>query len=326
VSEKFDQIGRALREHQTFAVLSHVRPDGDALGSQLALGVSLRQLGKNVRIWNEEGMVDKYSFLPCANLLTRPPAQPENVDVAVALDTAIQNRLGTTVAAIKSAKLWINIDHHPSNPGYGDIVYIDPKSPATGQILFELMTNQRLPIDSAIAENLYVAISTDTGSFQYPNTTARTFEIAAELVRADVDVGRVSQLTYENYPRRRVELLRDLLGTMRFDAKDRVASFSLSMTTAKKLGVLPEDNEGLIDHLRAIRGVIVAVFFEELPDGKVRVSMRSKSEKVNVCAICEKFGGGGHVLAAGARVKGTLAEVEEKILEETRDVVSRSSS
>ena len=326
MSEKFDQIGRALREHQTFAVLSHVRPDGDALGSQLALGVSLRQLGKNVRIWNEEGMVDKYSFLPCANLLTRPPAQPENVDVAVALDTAIQNRLGTTVAAIKSAKLWINIDHHPSNPGYGDIVYIDPKSPATGQILFELMTNQRLPIDSAIAENLYVAISTDTGSFQYPNTTARTFEIAAELVRAGVDVGRVSQLTYENYPRRRVELLRDLLGTMRFDAKDRVASFSLSMATAKKLGVLPEDNEGLIDHLRAIRGVIVAVFFEELPDGKVRVSMRSKSEKVNVCAICEKFGGGGHVLAAGARVKGTLAEVEEKILEETRDVVSRSSS
>jgi len=326
VSEKFDQIGRALREHQTFAVLSHVRPDGDALGSQLALGVSLRQLGKNVRIWNEEGMLDKYSFLPCANLLTRPPAQPEDVDVAVALDTAIQNRLGTTVAAIKSAKLWINIDHHPSNPGYGDIVYIDPKSPATGQILFELMTNQRLPIDSAIAENLYVAISTDTGSFQYPNTTARTFEIAAELVRVGVDVGRASQLIYENYPRRRVELLRDLLGTMQFDAKDRVASFSLSMATAKKLGVLPEDNEGLIDHLRAIRGVIVAVFFEELPDGKVRVSMRSKSEKVNVCAICEKFGGGGHVLAAGARVKGTLAEVEEKILEETRDVVSRSSS
>ncbi|HEV3392139.1 MAG TPA: bifunctional oligoribonuclease/PAP phosphatase NrnA [Chthoniobacterales bacterium] len=326
MSEKFDQIGRALREHQTFAVLGHVRPDGDALGSQLALGVSLRQLGKNVRIWNEEGMLDKYSFLPCANLLTRPPAQPEDVDVAVALDTAIQNRLGTTVAAIKSAKLWINIDHHPSNPGYGDIVYIDPKSPATGQILFELMTQQQLPIDPAIAENLYVAISTDTGSFQYPNTTARTFEIAAELVRVGVDVGRASQLIYENYPRRRVELLRDLLGTMQFDAKDRVASFSLSMATAKKLGVLPEDNEGLIDHLRAIRGVIVAVFFEELPDGKVRVSMRSKSEKVNVCAICEKFGGGGHVLAAGARVKGTLAEVEKKILEETRDVVSRSSS
>src|SRR5881409_1445457 len=112
---------------------------------------------------------------------------------------------------------------------------------------------------------------------------------------------------------------------MRFEANDRVDSFSLSLATAKKLGVLPEDNEGLIDHLRAIHGVIVAVFFEELADGKVRVSMRSKNEKVNVCAICEKFGGGGHVLAAGARVHGSLAEVERKILEEVRDVVGRDS-
>src|SRR5256885_1599151 len=109
---------------------------------------------------------------------------------------------------------------------------------------------------------------------------------------------------------------------MRFNANDRVASFSLSLASAKKLGVLPEDNEGLIDHLRAIRGVIVAIFFEELPDGKVRVSMRSKTEDVNVCAICEKFGGGGHVLAAGARVRGSLAEVETKVLEEVRNVVA----
>jgi len=322
---KFEQIGQALREGGRFAVLSHVRPDGDALGSQLALGLSLKRLGKDVRIWNEEGMLEKYSFLPSANLLTKPPADPEDVDVAIALDTAIQNRLGTALPAVRSAKVWINIDHHPSNPGYGDLVYINPKAPATGQILFELIRSEKLPIDAAIAENLYVAISTDTGSFQYPNTTARTFEMAAELVRAGVDVGRVSQLTYENYPRRRAELLRDLLGTMRFEANDRVASFSLSLATAKKLGVLPEDNEGLIDHLRAIHGVIVAVFFEELADGKVRVSMRSKSEKVNVCAICEKFGGGGHVLAAGARIPGTLAEVEKKILEEVRDVVRRGS-
>src|SRR5260370_38654300 len=112
---------------------------------------------------------------------------------------------------------------------------------------------------------------------------------------------------------------------MRSEANCRVASCSLSLATAKKLGVLPEDNEGLIDHLRAIHGVIVAVFFDELADGKVRVSMRSKSEKVNVCAICEKFGGGGHVLAAGARVRGSLAEVERKILEEVRDVVGRDS-
>jgi bifunctional oligoribonuclease and PAP phosphatase NrnA len=322
---KFEQIGQALREHNRFAVLSHVRPDGDALGSQLALGLSLQQLGKDVHLWNEEGMLEKYSFLASSNLLTKPPADPQDVDVAIALDTAIQNRLGTTLPAIRSAKLWINIDHHPSNPGYGDLVCIDPVAPATGQILFELIKSENLPFDPAIAENLFVAISTDTGSFQYPNTTARTFEIAAELVQAGVDVGRISQLTYENYPPRRAELLRELLQTMRFDADGRVASFSLSLATAKQLGVLPEDNEGLIDHLRAIRGVVVAIFFEELADGKVRVSMRSKNEKVNVCAICEQFGGGGHVLAAGARVRGTLAEVEKKLLEAVCDVLSRNS-
>ena len=304
-----------LHEQQRFAILSHVRPDGDALGSQLALALSLKELGKTVRVWNEDGMLEKYSFVPGANLLSKPPSAPEDVDVALALDTAIQNRLGNTLPAIRAAKIWINIDHHPSNPGYGDIVYIDPTSPATGQIIFELIKSQNLPLTRQIAENLYVAISTDTGSFQYPNTTAHTFEIAAELVRAGVDVGRVSQQLYENFPRRRSELLRELLATMRFEAGGRVASFSLSLNLARQLGVLPEDTEGLIDHLRAIRGVIVAVFFEELPEGKVRVSMRSKSEDVDVRTICQKFGGGGHILAAGARVRGTLPEVRAKILE-----------
>ena len=321
----FTEIGRALRDHQRFAVLSHVRPDGDALGSQLALAVSLQELGKTVRVWNEDGMLEKYSFLPHAELLTKPPAAKEDVDLVVALDTAVPTRLGTALDAVGSAKMMINIDHHPSNPAYGDLVYVDPASPATGQILFELIADQKLPLTKEVAENLYVAISTDTGSFQYPNTTARTFEIAAGLIRIGVDVGRVSQLLYENYPRRRIELLRELLGTMRFEGNGRVASFSLSLEMAKRLGVLPEDNEGLIDHLRAIRGVIVAVFFEELPDGKVRVSMRSKSEKADVCAICMKFGGGGHTLAAGARVCGTLAEVEQKVLEAICEVVDCDS-
>jgi len=325
VNAKFAEIGQALRDNKRFAVLSHVRPDGDALGSQIALGLSLKKLGKDVLVWNEDGMLDKYSFLPRAAVLTKPPTTPEDVDVAIALDTAIQNRLGTALPAVRSAKVWINIDHHPSNPAYGDLVYVDPTSPATGQILFELIASEKLPLDLEIAENLYVAISTDTGSFQYPNTTARTFEIASELVRAGVDVGRVSQQLYENFPRRRVELLRELLGTMRFEGNGRVASFSLTLKMAKDLGVLPEDNEGLIDHLRAIRGVIVAVFFEELADGKVRVSMRSKTADVDVCAICEKFGGGGHTLAAGARVRGPLAEVEKKVLEAICDVVGCDS-
>jgi len=321
----FSEIGRALREHHTIAILSHVRPDGDALGSEIALGLSLQQIGKDVRIWNEEGMLEKYSFLPRAELLSKPPAEPQDVDLAIALDTAIQNRLGTAGQAIRSAKLWINLDHHVSNPGYGDLVYIDPSAPATGQILFELIKSEKFPLDPDIAENLFVAISTDTGSFQYPNTTARTFEIAGELVRVGLNVGEIGRKTYENYPRRRLELLRELLRTMRFEADGRVASFALDLKTAAELSVIPEDNEGLIDHLRAVRGVIAAVFFEELADGKVRVSARSKSDAVDVSAICQKFGGGGHKLAAGARIRGTLAEVRERVLEEVCDIVKRNT-
>jgi len=312
----FEEIGRVLRNEQRFAILSHVRPDGDALGSQLALALSLQKLGKEVRVWNEDGMLEKYSFLPRAELLTKPPAVPEEFDAAVALDTAIQNRLGTTLASVRSAKIWINIDHHSSNPGYGDLVHIDVCAPATAEIIFRLIKSQGLPLDRDIATNLYAAISTDTGSFQYPKTSARTFEIAAELIRTGLDVGRLSQQLYENYPRRRLELLRELLSVMRFSAGGRVASFSLSLETASRLGVLPEDNEGLIDHLRAVRGVAVAIFFEELPDGKIRVSMRSKTDAIDVCAICQKFGGGGHKLAAGARVPGSLAKVEQLVLQE----------
>lgn len=325
VRSKFDEISRVLREHNRFAILSHVRPDGDALGCQIALALSLQQLGKEVCVWNEDGMLEKYSFLPRAELLTKPPAAPEDVDVAIALDTAIQNRLGTAFGAVRSAKIWINIDHHLSNPGYGDLVYVDPTAPATGQIIFDLIQSQGFPFNREIAENLFAAISTDTGSFQYPKTSARTFEIAAQLVCTGINVGRLNQQLYENYPRRRIELLRELLRTMRFESDGRVASFGLSLKTAAALQALPEDNEGLIDHLRAIRGVIVAVFFEELSDGKVRVSMRSKTEAIDVCVICQKFGGGGHTLAAGARVRGTLAEVEQKVLEEICDVVKSHS-
>ncbi len=325
VTTTFAEIGNALRAHQRFVVLSHVRPDGDALGSQLALALSLQKMGKEAKAWNEEGMLEKYSCLPRSEMLVQPPSEPEDFDVAIALDTATQNRLGTAAQAVRHAKLWINIDHHGSNPRYGDLVYIDPDSPSTAQILFELMKSEQLPMDRAIAENLFAAISTDTGSFQYPNTSARTFEIAAELVRAGINVGRLSQQLYESFPRRRIELLRSVLDTMQFEADGKIAYFSLSLKVAKEIGAIPEDNEGLIDHLRAVQGVIVAVFFEELTDGKVRVSIRSKSEAADVSAVCLKFGGGGHKLAAGARVPGTLAGVEQRVLKEVRDLVDSHS-
>jgi phosphoesterase RecJ-like protein len=310
----FAEIADVLRRHQSFLVLSHVRPDGDALGCQIAMGLVLQKLGKKVKVWNEEGLLEKFSFFPGGEIVTLPPNEAHDFDIVLALDTATRQRLGTPLESIRQAKVWINIDHHPSNPRYGDLVYIDSTAPATGQILFELLRTQDLPLDEAIAENLFAAISTDTGSFQYPNTTARTFEIAADILRCGINVGRLSQQLYESYPRRRIELLRVLLDRMRFDADDRVASFSLPLATANELGVIPEDNEGLIDHLRAIQGVVIAIFLEELADGKVRVSMRSKDERADVCEICLSFKGGGHKLAAGARVPGTLEDVERRVI------------
>src|SRR5438067_5198362 len=188
-------------------------------------------------------MLEKYSCLPRVELLAKPPTTAEHVDVRIALDTAIQNRLGTTVAAVGYAKIWINIDHHITNPGYDDLVIVDPSAPATGEIIFKLIKSQGLPFDHDIAENLYAAISTDTGSFQYPKTSACTFEIAEELVRdGNLDVGKISQQLYENYPRRWLQLLRELLRTLRFIEQERIASYTLSLKTPGYLHVLLEYN------------------------------------------------------------------------------------
>jgi phosphoesterase RecJ-like protein len=310
-----EEIAAVLRERKSFVVMSHARPDGDALGCTLAMTLCLQQLGKDVVAWNEDGMLEKLRFLPSSELVLQPPSAPQQFDVAIVLDNAVKTRAGRCIDAVAPGALWINIDHHITNDRYGDLAYIDSSAPATGQILYELFRQGELPLTYPMADNLFVAISTDTGSFQYPNTTARTYEIGAELVKAGVKVGDLSQKMYESYPRRRLELLREMLNVLRFTSGDRVASFALTAATAHRLGVQPEDNEGLIDHIRSVQGVVVAAFFEELGDERIRISLRSKSPKADVSKVCGQFGGGGHTLAAGARIRGTLHEVQEKVLQ-----------
>ena len=324
VDSTLAEIAEVIRANQRFVVFSHIRPDGDALGCTLAMGLALRQLGKDVQMWNDDGCIERFHFLPGADLLRQPPTEPEEFDVVIMLDTAVKERGGRCVRAVKNAGLWINMDHHVSNPRYGDLNFIDSTSPATGQILFELFRAGEMPVTYEMADNLFVAISTDTGSFQYPNTTARTYEIGAELVRMGVKVGALSQRLYESHPRRRIELLKAMLNVMRFTSESRVASFALSLATAREVSAKPDDTEGLIDHIRSIEGVVVAAFFEELEDGFVRVSLRSKDPRADVCAIASAFGGGGHTLAAGLRMRGTLAEVQEKILHAIHDKLPRN--
>jgi phosphoesterase RecJ-like protein len=311
----FADFGEVIRNHQSFARLSHVRPDGDAIGSVLALGFSLMAAGKTVRMINEDGLPENLAFLEGSSRIEMPPAEPIEVEVVIALDTATKPRLGdAALRSVSKAGLWLNIDHHISNPAYGDLNLIDATSPATGQIVYEMIVALGLPLPAESRDAIYVAVSTDTGSFQYPSTTAKTYEMAADLIRRGLDVGTINSSTYDNHPYRRVELMRALLNTLERSAGGLVAHWEMTDATRRELELLPEDSEGLIDIIRAIRGVKVAVFFEELPDSKIRVSMRSKDHSVNVCEIAMQFGGGGHALAAGIRMAGPMVESKGKVL------------
>ncbi len=310
-----EQLGEIFREHDSFVIMSHVRPDGDAIGSQIGLGFALMAAGKKVRLINEDGLPESLAFLPGSEKIETPPAEPIDAQVAIALDTATKPRLGdNALHAASKAKLLLNIDHHISNPAYGDVNLIDSHSPATGQIIYNIITTLGLPLPAESRDAIYVAVSTDTGSFQYPSTTAATYDMGADLIRRGLDVGTINSKTYDDHPYRRVELMRALLNTLQLSSGGSVASWELLDGTRVDLGLRPEDSEGLIDIIRAIRGVRVAAFFEELPDGKIRVSMRSKDKSVDVCRIAMQFGGGGHSLAAGIRMAGPIGDARAKVL------------
>ncbi len=315
MAARFAEVGEIIGKHTSFVLMSHVRPDGDAIGSQIALGFSLMALGKTVYLINEDGVPESLEFLKGSEKVTTPPPEPLEVEVAIALDTGNKPRLGErSLHAASKAQVWLNIDHHVSNPGYGDINVIDATSPATGQILYELITALNLPLPEEARDAVYVAVSTDTGSFQYGSTTAKTYEMAADLTRRGLEVGRINAATYDNHPYRRLELMRALLNTLEISPCGQRAHWELRDETRVELNLQPDDSEGLIDLIRGVKGVLVAAFFEELKDGKIRISMRSKDRGVNVCEVAEKFGGGGHAMAAGIRMTGPIEDARAKVL------------
>ncbi len=323
--QSFREIGEALLKANTIAVLSHMRPDGDAIGSAVAVARVLVELGKEVTVLNQDGVPGSLDFLPGASLVKMPSDlhAPLEVDVTVVLDTASEERVGDEVwAAFGDRGLLINIDHHISNPAYGDLNYIDVKAPATGEIVYDLIAAMEWPLDEVVRNNIWAGISTDTGSFRYPSTTAHTFEVGAQLVRGGVDVGGISQSLYESYPLRRIYALRELLKELQISCEGKVASWKLRRSVIDEFGLQPSDTEGLIDVIRSIDSVIVAVFFEELEDGRVRVSARSKTPDADVGAVCGKFGGGGHQLAAGTRLSGPIDEAAARFLESVEQVIN----
>ncbi len=321
--EQAREIGELIKANDRFLLVSHVRPDGDAIGSVLALGFSLKAMGKTVTMIAEDGVPESLQFLEGSDQIEVSPEVALDADVAFFLDTATHSRVGArSLAASTKAKTLVNIDHHISNPGYGDLNHIDAESPATGQIIYDLLRFLEMPIPAESRDAIYVAVSTDTGSFQYSATTAETYEMGADLIRRGLDVGKINAETYDSHPFRRLALMRALLNTLELTEDGQIAFWELSRQTQRDLALQPDDSEGLIDLIRGIRGVQLAAFFEELEGGQVRVSLRSKTPEFSVCDVAMEYGGGGHAMAAGIRMGEPLGQVKEKVLSSLKRVVA----
>jgi len=301
-------------QHQRFLVISHVRPDGDAYGSSLGLGLSLRALGKDVVITHADGLSPIFEFLPGSKTLdTTLPVAPEPDRLIIAVDCADQKRLGAAFEKWQRQPD-VNIDHHVSNPGYAKLNLIDAHTPATAQVLYEIISTLKWPLTPEVASNLYVGLMTDTGSFRYRQTTAQTFEIAARLVEAGADPTDLAEGCYQSFRSERLLLMREVLNGLHFADRNRVAWFHLNQEIYARSGATADETEGLIEYLQAVKTVEVAFVLETMPDGMTRGSLRSRG-KVDVQQICSEFGGGGHRLAAGLQSKLDPATLEKKLLD-----------
>ena len=308
-----DRILEVIREHRTFCIVGHMRPDGDCIGSQLGLALALRAEGKDVTVWNQDAIPQKYKFLNTSGLFEKPKLG-EKFDCVIATDCASFQRLGTVGDCILERKVFINIDHHESNTRYADINWVSPREASSGELIFKLLKVARWPITKPIADLLFTAVSTDTGSFQYPTTRPGTFHVGAELVTRGANLAKICDEVYQSYPLSRARLLKHVYSKFRLTDGNRVAWFWLKKQDFTRTGAESDDTEGLIDHIRAIEPVVVACVFEELEPELTRLSLRSKNDKVNVNEICQQFGGGGHPAAAGARIPGSPLAVQRKVI------------
>ncbi len=309
-------VGRivdALKSSQTFCIIGHIRPDGDCIGSQLALGLALQDSGKDVLVWNDNDVPYKYKFLDAIELIKKPN-NGHQFDCVIAVDSANLNRFGTTLDYIHNRKLLINIDHHESNERFGDLNWVSECASSTGELVYRILRAGRFPITAKIADCLFTAISTDTGSFQYPTTKPMTYHIAGELVSRGANIAEICARVYQSFPLSRVMLLRRIYNSFKLTYNNKIAYFWLKKEDFGKTGANCDDTEGLIDHIRSIEPVVVACVFEEEEPDLIRVSLRSKNVLINVSDIASQFGGGGHAAAAGAKIRGTPLSVQRRVL------------
>jgi phosphoesterase RecJ-like protein len=317
------RILNEIRDHKTFCVVGHIRPDGDCIGSQLGLALALKNQGKRVSCWNEDAVPQKLRFLDTEKLFQKPHAG-EKFDCVIATDCASFERLGKTGEHIQNRKLFINIDHHESNTRYADVNWVVGKEPSCGELIYRLIRAANWPVTKPIADCLFTAVSTDTGSFQYSTTRPATYHVAGDLVKRGADLAKICDEVYQSYSLQRVRLLRHVYNSFRLTHNDQIAYFWLKQKDFARTGAERNDTEGLIEHIRDIEPVVVACAFEELEPGLVRISLRSKNGRVNVNEIAAEFGGGGHSAAAGARIPGNPISVQRRVISSIRKALNRA--
>src|SRR5215470_10844450 len=305
------QVVELVDKKRRFMITSHIRPDGDGLGSGLALYWMLRSLGKDATVLLRDEVPPAYTVLPGSDLVVVAPDIDGDYDAAFLMECSDVDRPG--LATLRE-QFVVNIDHHSTTRPFGNINWVDSTAAAVGEMIYNLCKALGVEVTKEIADCVYTALLTDTGSFHFSNTTERTLKIASELVRRGVEPAKISQALFYSYPFSRVKLLGLVLSNIERDESGRIAWVAVDRDTMYEAGACDEDADGIVNHALSVGQVEAVAFFKELAPGAYRISLRSKG-RTNVAKVAETFGGGGHRNAAGCRIEGDFDDVKRRVIE-----------
>lgn len=304
----------AIARGRRFLVTMHQGPDGDAAGSALGLAQALREMGREVTVYNPTGIPAQLRFLPGAREVVRALPPDVRFDVTVACDTAIPSRLGPDVPGPDRRGVFINLDHHASTAPYGDVNLIDADASAVGVLVHRILARLEHRLSAEVATCLWVSLISDTGNFRHPNTDVETMRVATQLVEAGAKPGEITSQLYDSQPLERVKLLAEVLPSLTVAMDGKVAYLSVTEEMMRRAGTEQESSEGFVAYPRSIAGVEVALVFREA-GGKVRVSLRSRG-RIDVEAVAARLGGGGHHNASGCTLETDLEVARSMVLAE----------
>jgi len=314
------QVVELIENKHNFAITTHVRPDGDGIGSSLGLCWLLRSLGKSAEVIVRDGIPAAYAQLPGADEIKQIAEVNGKYDAIFVIECSDLARPG--IKGLEN-QFTVNIDHHATSEHFGTINWIDQTASAVGEMIYNLCKAIGGRITREIAECVYLALVTDTGSFHFPNTTDRTLKVASELVKVGVKPAQISEVVYNSYPWSRIELMRQVLATVERNESGTIAWMRQTLEMAESSDAVDGDNNGFVNIPLAAKEVEAVVYMREVQPNAYRVSLRSKGS-INVARVAEKFGGGGHKNAAGCRVEGNWDKKEKEIVAALMEAVEKA--